>query len=128
MMERSSKQFTPGSRLRSIGYALHGMLRVFRFEQNARIHLVAAGIVTTMGFLFHLKKVEWELVILCIGLVIGAEMMNTAIERLVDLVSPQKNEKARLIKDISAGAVLFTALIALITGLIIFIPYFWGCF
>ena len=123
-MEKSSRQFTLGSRLRSIGYALHGMIRVFRFEQNARIHLFAAGIVTAMGFLFHLKRVEWIMVILCIGLVIATEIMNTAIERLVDLVSPQKNEKARLIKNISAGAVLFSALIALITGLIIFIPYF----
>ena len=66
---------------------------------------------------------EWIAVILCIGMVIGAELFNSAIERIVDLVSPQRHPLAGQIKDIAAGAVLICALTALIIGLIIFIPY-----
>ena len=103
-------------------YALRGIRAVFRTEINARIHLIIASCVTLAGLIFGITRYEWIAICICIGMVIGAEIFNTAIERLVDLVSPEFNEKAGMIKDISAGAVLFVALASMVTGLIIFIP------
>jgi diacylglycerol kinase (ATP) len=85
-------------------------------------------IVLIMGFLLHIKRLEWVLVLLCMGLVLAAEMINTTIEKLSDIVSPQKNEQIRVIKDISAAAVLLSSFIAMISGLIIFLPYLWRLF
>jgi len=122
-MEKSSRSFTPGARLRSFGYAMKGIALVIRYEHNARIHLVSAMAATAMGILLHINRVEWVLVILCVGLVIVTEIVNTAIEKLVDLVSPQQSEQAKVIKDISAAAVLVSACIALLTGLVVFLPH-----
>ena len=85
-----------------------------------RIHAVAVVVVTIAGLFLGLTAIEWSLIALCIGAVIGAEMMNTAIEELVDLVSPQFNPKAGKIKDIAAGAVLLTAIVATVVAVYIF--------
>jgi len=79
-------------------------------------------LVLFFGVIFVLSAVEWMICLLCFGLVIGAEMMNTAIESIVDLVSPQKQKLAGKAKDIAAGAVLVSAIVAAIAGLIIFVP------
>ena len=79
--------------------------------------------VVVAGHFFHITRMEWIAVLLCIGMVIGAEMFNSAVERIVDLVSPQRHPLAGQIKDIAAGAVLVCALTAMIVGLIIFVPY-----
>jgi diacylglycerol kinase (ATP) len=81
---------------------------------------VAVVVVTIAGLFLGLTAIEWSLIALCIGAVIGAEMMNTAIEELVDLVSPQFNPKAGKIKDIAAGAVLLTAIVATVVAVYIF--------
>jgi diacylglycerol kinase len=122
-MEKSSGQFTMSSRMRSIHFAMQGIIRVIRHEHNARIHLVAAAITSGLGLLLRISRVEWMVVLLCIALVIVTEIVNTALEKLVDLVSPEINEQAREIKDISAAAVLVAAVIALITGMILFLPH-----
>lgn len=122
-MKKSTKQFSFTDRLASIGYAMNGLMRVMKFEHNARIHMVAAILAIVMGIIFRISTIEWTLIVLCIGLVFTAEIMNTAVEKLVDLVSPQKNEQAKVIKDLSAASVLFIALISLVAGLIIFLPY-----
>lgn len=114
--------------IRSFGYAWHGLYSCIGKEQNLSFHLIATVLVIVAGFLFHITRTEWLVILLCIGIVISAELFNTAIEKLVDLVSPQRHPIAGQIKDIAAGAVLVCACIAAIIGLIIFIPYLTGLF
>lgn len=93
-----------------------------------QIHLVVAVLVVLAGWFFNITTAEWVLCLLCFGLVFGAEMVNTSIENLVDLVSPQRHELAGKAKDMAAGAVLISALFAACVGLIIFIPKIWNLF
>ena len=111
-------------RLRSFRYALRGLSQVLRKEINFRIHLAAAITAIALGVYFNISRNDWLVIILCIGLVMALEVVNSAVERLVDLVSPQKNEQAKRIKDMAAGAVLIAALCALIAGTFVFLPYF----
>lgn len=109
--------------LYGFGYAWKGIRCCIGKEQNLSFHLIAAIIVVIAGFILSITKIEWTIVILCIGVVIAVELFNTAIERLVDLVSPQQHPIAGKVKDIAAGAVLVCAVTAAIIGLIIFVPY-----
>lgn len=109
--------------LRSFNFALKGIGHFFKTENNARIHLLAAVVVVGAGFYFQLSRSEWLWIVLAISLVWITELLNTAIEKLVDLVSPQENPKAGRIKDLAAGAVLFAASAAVIIGLLIFLPH-----
>lgn len=109
--------------LRSFHYAWNGIRNCVGKEQNLSFHLLTTVAVLIAGVAFGITPNEWIAIILCIGLVIGAELFNTAIERLVDLVSPERHPIAGLVKDIAAGAVLICALAAIIVGLIIFVPY-----
>lgn len=111
--------------LKSFTFAFKGIYRFFRNENNARVHLLASVLAIGAGFYFRLTSREWLWILLSIGLVWTAEAFNTAIEKLVDLVSPQFDPRAGEIKDLAAGAVLMTALFALIAGLIIFVPKIW---
>lgn len=104
----------------SFGYALKGMYVTLREQQNMRIHAMAVLVVTVAGIFLGLTAAEWSIIALCIGSVMSAEMMNTAIETLVDLVSPEYNEKAGKVKDIAAGAVLLTAIVATVVAVYIF--------
>ncbi|MCX6065048.1 MAG: diacylglycerol kinase family protein [Chloroflexi bacterium] len=106
--------------LSSFGYALKGMFLVLKEQQNMRIHAVAIVVVTIAGIFLGLSAIEWSVIALCIGSVISSEMINTAIEALVDLVSPEFNQKAGKIKDIAAGAVLLTAIVATVVAVYIF--------
>ena len=114
--------------LKSFTYAWKGILTCAGHEQNITFHLLAAIAVVVAGFIFHITHVEWMVVMLCIGTVITAELFNSAIERLVDLVSPEQNIIAGEVKDIAAGAVLVTAVAAAIVGLIVFLPYILALF
>lgn len=84
------------------------------------MHLLATAVVIVAGFIFGLSKIEWSIIALTIGLVIVTELLNTAIEMLVDLVSPEYNERAGKIKDVSAGAVLLSAIISVVVAVFIF--------
>lgn len=95
---------------------------VFKSERNMQIHLIVAFLVVIAGSFFGLSITEWCLCFLCFGLVMGAEMINTAIESVVDLASPQKHKLAGKAKDIAAGAVLICAIISACIGLVIFVP------
>ena len=106
--------------LNSFGYALKGLFFALKEQQNMRIHAVAIFVVTVVGVFLGLTAIEWSLIALCIGSVISAEMVNTAIEALVDLVSPEFNEQAGKVKDIAAGAVLLTAIVATVVAVYIF--------
>lgn len=109
--------------LRSFRYACQGIITAIIDQQNLKIHLLAVVVVVSAGLYFHITTVEWCLVILCFGMVITAELVNTAIEYLVDLVSPQQHSLAGKAKDIAAGAVLVAAMVAAIVAGFIFIKY-----
>lgn len=102
--------------------AFKGIKLVFLSEKNMHIHLIIAVLVVIFGWILHINLFEWLLCLLCFALVITAEMINTAIENIVDLVSPECHDLAGKAKDIAAGAVLITAIIAASIGLIIFLP------
>jgi len=108
--------------LRSFGYAFKGIKYATLTQLNFRIHLVAMLTAVLMGYLLHISASEWYWIMLCITLVLVMELLNTAIETLTDLISPEYNIKAGQVKDVAAGAVVITAIFALMTGLIIFLP------
>ena len=103
-------------------HALHGIRNGFGNEMNCRIHGLITILVITGGWYFDISQTEWLVVLLCIGLVMAMELMNTAIENLSDTLHPEKSEGIRIVKDSAAGAVLVAAGIAAICGLIIFVP------
>ncbi len=109
-------------RLNSFAYAFAGIVSLFRSEANAKIHLVAAILVLIAGFFFEISTVEWCIVALCIALVFSAEALNTAVEKLTDLVTEDYHPLAKNAKDIAAGAVLIIAIGAATAGLLIFLP------
>ena len=109
--------------LKSFKFAWQGIKTCAGHEQNITFHLIVAVLVIVAGFCFDITHTEWLSVIICIGMVITAELFNSAIERLVDLVSPQWHKIAGEVKDIAAGAVLVTAIAAAIVGLMVFVPY-----
>jgi len=109
-------------RLQSFGYAFRGIREVMRSEANMQIHIAITILVIVCGIAFSISLTEWMFCLLCIGLVVGAEMMNTAIENVVDLASPEQHPLAGKAKDIAAGAVLICAIISVFIGLLIFVP------
>lgn len=108
--------------INSFRYAIEGFISSFRTERNMKIHILAMLAVIVLGFILKLNTIEWCICVTIIVLVISAELFNTAIETVVDMISPEKNEKAKLAKDISAAAVLTLAIGAIIIGVIIFTP------
>jgi len=106
--------------LKSFGYATRGLVSAVRFERNVRIHLGAALCVVLAGLGLGLVAWEWVAVFLCCAMVLGAEMMNTALETVVDLVSPEFNELAGRAKDVAAAAVWLTALFSALVGVLVF--------
>jgi len=119
----NKKPFTIKNRLKSFVYAFKGIKQVVVSQHNMWIHIVFALLAIALGFMFEINATEWIAIVLSIGLVLTAEIFNTAIESLVDLISPNFNEKAGKIKDIAAAAVLITAITAVIIGMIIFSPH-----
>lgn len=107
--------------IRSFGYAFEGIVIACK-EQNFQSHLLSAGIVLIAGYFTGLSRLEWFVVLLLIALMFALEMMNTAIERVVDLASPDIHPLAKQAKDLAAGAVLVFALFSAIIGLLIFVP------
>jgi diacylglycerol kinase len=116
------EKFSILKRLRSFKFAFNGLKILIKEEHNARIHLFIAICVLIAGFLFKISEIEWIAVVFAIGFVIVLEIINSSIENIADFVSPEKHEKIKKIKDLSAAAVLISAITALTIGLIIFIP------
>lgn len=106
--------------LKSFVYALKGIVTALRTQQNMRIHLAAVVLVTTAGIFLQLSAIEWSVIALTYGSVLVAEMVNTAFEILVDMISPEHNEQAGMVKDVAAGAVLLAAIIAAVVAVYIF--------
>ncbi len=107
--------------IKSFGYAFQGIFTALK-QQNMRIHFASTIIVIVAGLLTGISTFEWLIIILIISLVIGAEMINSAIESVVDLASPEIHPLAKQAKDIAAGAVLIFAITSVVIGLIIFVP------
>ena len=119
----TAQRFSLSARAKSVSYAVSGIRFVISNEHNARIHIAAAGAVMTLALLFKVSVVDWLILILAIVSVWFAETINTAFEYLCDVVSPEKNEAVKHAKDIAAGAVLITAMGAVIIGAIVLFPY-----
>ena len=113
------------TRLQSIQYALEGIKQVLITQQNARIHAVFTLAVFLLGFLLGINRLEWITLLLTVGLVWAAELMNTAVELMVDIVNPEQRPAAKICKDVSAGGVLVTAFISILVGGLIFGPPIW---
>lgn len=109
-----------------LGFALQGWLHFFRTEANGRIQAVIAVLVVAAGFIFKVSAQEWLWILLCIGLVTGLEMVNTAIETLANRLHPDRHPDIKIVKDVAAGAVLWAAVISVIIGAVIFLPKVWG--
>ena len=105
-----------------MGYALKGMFLLLRTEASIKIQFFIALLMTAAGFFVEISSTEWIVQLLSIGMVMGVEGVNTAIEKMADYIQPQRDPKIGLIKDISAGAVMIVSVIASIIGLIIYIP------
>ena len=107
----------------SFGYAFEGIWIGIRKERNMKVHCLAVIAVTAAGTFLHIKPVEWCICLLLFGLILSLELVNTAVEAVVDLVTEEKKPLAKIAKDTAAGAVLVSAIAAAIIGCIIFIPY-----
>lgn len=105
--------------LRSFRFAGQGIFDLFRYENNAKVHLLAAIAVIGVGFWLQLSALEWAIILTQIGLVWAAEAVNTAIEKLCDVVSPAHHPTIGKVKDMAAGAVLILTIMAVVIGLLI---------
>ncbi len=108
--------------LYSFIYAFQGIIQCFKTEQNILIHFIAAVFVVILGFVLKISSFEFLIIILVIGLVISLEMVNTSIEYTIDMTMPQIHPLAKSAKDIAGGAVLFSAITAIVVGIVIFLP------
>ena len=124
------EKFSIRKRIRSFGYAFSGIRTLLHDEHNSRIHLFAMACVVACGFLLDISSMEWCVVALCCGGVLMAEAMNSAVEAIADLVSPEFHPLIKKAKDVGAAGVLMMAIAAATAGLIIFLPKvvgLWGC-
>ena len=106
--------------LNSFKYAFQGILYSFNTQRNIRIHFCIAIIILILGTYLHLSNIEWSLILLTISIVVTGEMINTAIEKTIDLVTEEYKILAKIAKDVAAGAVLISSMISIIIGILIF--------
>lgn len=108
--------------MNSFKYAFEGIFTALKTERNIKIHIIIMILVIIFGIILKINKIEWIICIILFGFVISLELINTSIENTVDLITIEKNQKAKIAKDVAAGAVLIAAIISAIIGLIIFVP------
>ena len=111
------------SRSNSFKYASRGLSYVMRSQKNAWIHTVVMLAVIALSFWLQLTRMEWVAILLVIGMVWTAEFINTSLESIVDMASPERHPLAQVGKDVAAAAVLFAALIAVIVGILVLGPH-----
>jgi diacylglycerol kinase len=129
-MSRPPELDTPGKNefarfLAGFGYAFHGLWYTLRTQRNMRFHVSAAIVVTIAGVLLHLSAVEFAMLYVAIAGVFIAEMFNTVSEICVDLAQPEYHPLAKTAKDVAAGAVLVSAILAVVIGIFILGPHLW---
>lgn len=108
--------------LKSFHYAMAGLKHTWKKEQNFRIHLLFTIVVILFAQLLKVPIVEQVLLFIVIGLVLSLELINTAIENVVDMITKTYDKRAKIVKDVAAGAVLIFSIIAVIIGILIFVP------
>ncbi|MEI7830020.1 MAG: diacylglycerol kinase family protein [Prolixibacteraceae bacterium] len=118
----NKEKFSFGKRLKSFGYAFNGLKVMFMEEHNSRIHLVITGVVVIFILLFRFTLTEYGLLAIAIGMVFAAELFNSAIENIADHISPEKNDRIKKVKDLSAAAVLVCALTSVVIGCVVLLP------
>ncbi len=118
-----NKQFSVEKRLKSVNHAWRGLSLFFKTTHNAWVHLFVLFFVVCAGFYFNISQIEWLAIVLVSGMVFTAEAFNTAIEIDINLTSPDFHPHARDTKDVAAGAVLVSAITAIVVGVVIFCPY-----
>ncbi len=124
----AQEHFSLKKRIESFKYAFNGLKILVKEEHNSRVHLFAMIFVIIAGSIFDISKNEWIAVIFAVGFVTATELINSAIEYMADFIYPERHDAIKRIKDLAAGAVLISALSALLTGLLIFIPKVAGLF
>lgn len=107
---------------KSFGYAFQGIFNTIRTERNIKIHCAAAILVTIFGIWLQISKTEWMICFILFGLILALELVNTAVEATVDLLTEERKPLAKKAKDAAAGAVLIVAIFAAVIGILIFIP------
>lgn len=121
--------FSLGARIRSFSHAFRGLGFMLKTQHNAWIHLVATAAVIGFGVWLNLSFHDWRWIVLAVGFVWVAEIVNTAFEHLCDVVQPEFHVSVKAAKDVAAGAVLVAACVAVIIGALVFLPYLsthWG--
>lgn len=121
-------KFNMKDRINSFRYSFNGIFNLFQTEVNAWIHFMSTLVVISLGFYLKINKIDWCLIIFAIGFVLVTETINTSIEKLTDLVSPEFHPLAKRVKDLAAGAVLIAVFIAICVGFIVFGNYFLNFF
>ena len=115
-------------RIKGGGYAIKGAWLLLKHEPSIQVQFGLAVVMTIAGFYFDITATEWMIQTLAIGLVMGAEGLNTAIENIADFVNADFHVKIGRIKDVAAGAVFFAAVVAVVVGAIIYLPYIFNAF
>ena len=118
----NSNKSSAKKRFGTFAPAFKGIWISLRTERNVQLHFLAIVCVVVLGFLLDISPIEWLTILLFFALVLSMELINTAIEKLSDVVQPKQDSRIGVIKDTSAGAVLWSAIMALFAGIIIFIP------
>ena len=120
--QMKQSKFSILERLLSFKFAFNGIKLFFKEEHNSWIHLLLTMTAITFGVWLKISLLEWVLIVFCIGFVFVTEIINTAIENICNFISPEKHSIIKRIKDLSAAAVLFSAVTSLIVGVLIFLP------
>ena len=108
--------------INSFKYAFKGIVSALLSERNMKIHVNIMALVIIFGLILNISVGEWFVCIICFAIVISAEMFNTAFEQMVDIAMPEKDPRAKFVKDVAAGGVLVMAIASAVIGLIIFVP------
>ena len=108
--------------VKSFKYAIDGIKEAFQSERNMKVHFLLMNLAIILGIILKLSSVEWAILVITIGLVLISEFINTSLEQIVDLVSPEKQEKAKIAKDVAAAGVLISAIVAVLIGIFLFVP------
>ena len=108
--------------INSFKYAFKGIVSALLSERNMKIHVNIMALVIIFGLILNISVGEWFVCIICFAIVLSAEMFNTAFEQMVDIAMPEKDPRAKFVKDVAAGGVLVMAIASLVIGLIIFVP------
>ena len=111
---------------KSFGYSIEGLKYAYKYEQSMMIHVIATILVIGANIFFQVSGMEWLITILAIGMVLSAELLNSAIEAVVDLVTLEIHPLAKIAKDCASGATFVLAMMAAIIGCVIYIPYIFG--